>query len=88
MLYERPAFVAAYGCTDLVWSLLPSVPRRSRRSRPAATAALDLLLVTDISPEGFVLEARRGAVQHEFVIPPCYSRSTTRSRGTRVHAGR
>ena len=72
--YERPAFVAAYGLVPvtIVSLLLVSAQAVTSITSERDGKALDLLLVTDVSPKEFVFGKLGGVLYNtkEFLIPP------------------
>lgn len=71
---ERPAFVAAYGLVPIVVLSLLLISAQAVTSITSERdgKALDLLLVTDISPKEFVFGKLGGVLYNtkEFVLPP------------------
>ena len=72
--YERPAFVAAYGLVPItvLSLLLVSAQAVTSITSERDGKALDLLLVTDVSPREFVFGKLGGVLYNtkEFLIPP------------------
>jgi ABC-type transport system involved in multi-copper enzyme maturation permease subunit len=72
--YQRPAFVAAYGLVPvtILSLLLVSAQAATSITSERDGKALDLLLVTDISPKEFIFGKLGGVLYNtkEFVIPP------------------
>lgn len=72
--YERPAFAAAYGLVpvSILSLLLVSAQAVTSITSERDGKALDLLLVTDISPKEFVFGKLGGVLYNtkEFLIPP------------------
>lgn len=72
--YERPAFVAAYGLVPVcvLSLLLVSAQAVTSITSERDGKALDLLLVTDISPREFVFGKLGGVLYNtkEFILPP------------------
>src|SRR3954469_7297018 len=72
--YERPAFVAAYGLVPVavLSLLLVSAQAVTSITSERDGGALDLLLVTDVSPKEFVFGKLGGVLYNtkEFLLPP------------------
>jgi ABC-type Na+ efflux pump permease subunit len=72
--YERPAFAAAYGLVPvaILSLLLVSAQAATSITSERDGNALDLLLVTDISPKEFIFGKLGGVLYNtkEFLIPP------------------
>src|SRR5207249_10547112 len=72
--YERPAFAAAYGLVPItvLSLLLVSAQAVTSITSERDGKALDLLLVTDISPREFVFGKLGGVLYNtkEFILPP------------------
>ena len=83
--YERPAFAAAYGLVPVavLSLLLVSAQAVTSITSERDGKALDLLLVTDVSPKEFVFGKLGGVLYNtkEFLLPPLLLAVLLRRRG-------